>query len=53
MPRKTTPAIAKRAAVSAFSLERRIYLIRGNRVMLDFDLADLYQIPTKRLPFYS
>jgi hypothetical protein len=49
MPRKNTSAIAKRAAVSAFSLERRIYLIRGNSVMLDFDLADLYQVPTKRL----
>jgi hypothetical protein len=30
-------------------LESKIYLIRGERVMLDFDLATLYQVPTKRL----
>ncbi len=29
--------------------ERRILLIRGHRVMLDTDLADLYGVPTKRL----
>ena len=27
----------------------RIYLIRGEKVMLDDDLADLYQVPTGRL----
>src|SRR5260370_3657123 len=30
-------------------IERRIYLIRGHKVMLDSDLAELYQVPTKRL----
>jgi hypothetical protein len=30
-------------------IEQRIYLIRGQRVMLDADLADLYGVPTKRL----
>lgn len=30
-------------------LERRIYLIRGHKVMLDQDLASLYGVPTKRL----
>src|ERR1035437_9617791 len=30
-------------------IERRIYLIRGNKVMLDSDLAELYQVPTFRL----
>ena len=30
-------------------IERRIYLIRGQKVMLDSDLAQLYQVPTKRL----
>ena len=30
-------------------IERRIYLIRGQKVMLDSDLADLYQVPTKVL----
>ena len=28
---------------------RRIYLIRGQRVMLDADLAELYHVPTKVL----
>src|SRR6185437_3124384 len=27
----------------------KIYFIRGQKVMLDEDLADLYQVPTKRL----
>jgi hypothetical protein len=30
-------------------IERRIYLIRGQKVVLDSDLAKLYQVPTKRL----
>jgi hypothetical protein len=30
-------------------VERRIYLIRGERVMLDLDLAALYGVPTKSL----
>jgi hypothetical protein len=30
-------------------IERRIYVIRGQKVMLDADLAELYQEPTKRL----
>ncbi|MDP3033052.1 MAG: ORF6N domain-containing protein, partial [Rhodocyclaceae bacterium] len=31
------------------TLVRRILLIRGQRVMIDADLADLYGVPTKRL----
>lgn len=30
-------------------IERRIYLIRGQKVMLDSDLAELYKVPTFRL----
>lgn len=30
-------------------IQNRIYEIRGQRVMLDFDLADLYEVPTKAL----
>ena len=30
-------------------IERAIFLIRGQKVMLDKDLAELYGIPTKRL----
>src|SRR5882724_11823961 len=30
-------------------IERRIYLLRGQKVMLDADLADIYGVSTKRL----
>ncbi len=30
-------------------IERRIQLLRGQKVMLDADLAELYDVPTKRL----
>lgn len=30
-------------------IQNKIYEIRGHRVMLDFDLASLYQVETKRL----
>ena len=33
----------------AIQIERRIFLIRGQRVMLDADLAELYGVPTKSL----
>jgi hypothetical protein len=29
------------------SIERRIYFVRGQTVMLDIDLAALYRVPTK------
>jgi len=30
-------------------IEKKTYLIRGHKVMLDNDLAELYGVPTKRL----
>ena len=30
-------------------IERKIYLIRGHKVMFDSDLADLYEVPVKVL----
>ena len=36
-------------AVPLELIERRISLIRGQRVMLDADLAELYEVPTFRL----
>jgi hypothetical protein len=30
-------------------IERKIYLIRGQKVMIDFDLAELYGVPTRQL----
>ncbi len=35
--------------VSVQLIERRIYLIRGHKVMVDVYLAELYGVPTKRL----
>ena len=35
--------------VSPNFIERRIFVIRGKQVMLDSDLAELYQVPTFRL----
>jgi hypothetical protein len=45
MPRETKSP-AERLPVPIGIIERRIYLIRGQKVMLDADLADLYQVPT-------
>ena len=36
-------------AVSVQFVERRIYLIRGQKVMIDVDLAELYGVSTKQL----
>jgi len=35
--------------ISVERIERAIYLIRGQKVMLDRDLAALYEVETKRL----
>src|SRR6185369_13013384 len=48
MPHKKTFTTSN-LAVSVQFVERRIYLIRGHKVMLDVDLAELYDVPTKRL----
>ena len=50
MPEKhKTPDLAARLPVPVAMIERRIYFIRGQKVMLDSDLADLYQVLTKNL----
>ena len=36
-------------ALNPTAIESLIYEIRGQKVMLDFDLAELYQVETKRL----
>jgi hypothetical protein len=36
-------------AATALEIERSIHVIRGQRVMLDADLAKLYRVPTHRL----
>ena len=35
--------------IATSQIARRIFLIRGQKVMLDFDLAKIYGVPTKRL----
>lgn len=45
--KKSTPA--GRVVVPVEVIARRIYLIHGQKVMLDFDLAELYEVPTKVL----
>jgi len=37
------------SSVPAEVVTRRIYIIRGQRVMLDSDLAELYRVETKAL----
>jgi hypothetical protein len=43
--RSTAPR--KKSAVSPQPIEALIHVIRGQKVMLDADLASLYEIPTK------
>src|SRR5437868_4525373 len=40
---------AKQALIPSERIEKAILLIRGQKVMLDRDLAALYGVPTKRL----
>ena len=39
----------KRTAVATEVVEQRIYFVRGQKVMLDGDLSELYEVPTKVL----
>ncbi len=48
MPTKELTTSLNIAATPEF-LSRRIFVIRGKKVMQDFDLAELYQVETKRL----
>jgi hypothetical protein len=41
--------MAKGAVIPVERIETRILLIRGQKVMVDADLAELYDVPTKRL----
>lgn len=43
------PTIMKPIAITEEAILNKIYLIRGQKVMLDSDLADLYGVDTKRL----
>ncbi|MGO9128700.1 MAG: ORF6N domain-containing protein [Bryobacteraceae bacterium] len=47
MPRKQSLVLASRSAMEFIA--HRIYFLRGRKVMLDSDLAGLYQVETKAL----
>jgi hypothetical protein len=39
----------RKSSLAAGRVEDRIYTVRGRRIMLDRDLAEVYGVPTKRL----
>ena len=39
----------KKEVLQQVSIEQKIFMIHGHKVMLDEDLAQLYKVPTKRL----
>ena len=45
----TKSSQSPKALIPVALVERRIYLIRGEKVMIDNDLAKLYDVPTHRL----
>ncbi len=47
--KKKTRSSALQLAIPPQLIERRIYLIRGKKVMLDFELAHLYGVTTGNL----
>ncbi|PYY11999.1 MAG: DNA-binding protein [Acidobacteria bacterium] len=46
---RSSSTAAERGLVPLEVIERRIYLMREHKVMLDSDLAELYEVTTKRL----
>lgn len=49
MLKNPKPSTGKHLPVPVELIERRIYLIRGHKVMFDADLAELYQVTTSNL----
>src|SRR5215467_4712098 len=49
MAKKFLPSPADKLPVPAELIDRRIYIVRGRKVMLDADLAELYQVETRVL----
>jgi hypothetical protein len=47
--KKSTPSAVTQSTLPIELIERRIFLIRGQKVILDADLAELYQVPTRSL----
>jgi len=49
MAKQRSLSRSDQSSIPAETIERQIYLVRGHKVMLDSDLAELYGVPTKRL----
>ncbi|HEX4946612.1 MAG TPA: ORF6N domain-containing protein [Blastocatellia bacterium] len=49
MPRKQSSSLAVQAAVPMERIAQKIYLIRDQKILLDSDLAELYEVETKAL----
>ena len=49
MATKTKAVATRRTPVAVEVIQRRIYLVRGQKVMTDADPAKLYQVETKVL----
>jgi DNA-binding PadR family transcriptional regulator len=49
MAKKSLAVVRRPAPVLVASIEKRIYLVRGQKVMLDAELAELYHVSTSRL----
>jgi hypothetical protein len=47
MPKKIVKVPTAALALPLELIERRIYVVRDHKVMLDRDLAELYEVPTK------
>jgi hypothetical protein len=47
--REVKPSVLSQLSVPVELIERRIFMIRGHKAMLDADLADLYQVTTGNL----
>ena len=47
----TNDAIIKKEPVNVETIKHRIFEVRGMRVMLDRDLAELYGVETRALPY--
>jgi hypothetical protein len=49
MPKKPPLSLSSQPPLPAELVARKIYFIRGQKVMLDSDLAEMYEVPTFRL----
>ncbi len=49
MEHKKQNEVSNEVSVNTINIKERIYIIRGKKVMVDRDLAELYGVPTKRL----